>query len=465
MKRIWPLIVGILCAVLVLCGAGFLTFARADTLVVNADESIGTMKPLHGINNGPKSRYTQAPDGSVQWELDATELYQELEIPFVRTHDSEFPYGSGQFIDIHCVFPDFSRDPDDPDAYQFEQTDQYLAAIQDSGAQVFYRLGESIDPLGENQYTNPPKDYETWAQVCEHIIRHYNDGWADGYEYGIVYWEIWNEPDVQRQWSGNLEEYYELYRTTARYLKKLHPDIRVGGGSMGNCSEETVSGFLESLTADGSETPLDFYSWHTYANDPNRFAKRSVMIRTLLDQYGLEETESILTEWNYIQDWEDLEGNAEFLRSPAYAVFLGASLIALQNSPVDAAMYYDGQFTSGDTDVWCGLYDDQGEPLPGFSAFDFYHQLCQLGQQVETGTVPHDLAICAASDGDTTGVLIACDSSTSLRLKLEGCDAKNYTVTRVNADAPNGAASSGRLFFDSVTLDLEPGDLLYVELS
>ena len=26
-------------------------------------------------------------------------------------------------------------------------------------------------------------------------VRHYNRGWANGHEWGIRYWEIWNEPD------------------------------------------------------------------------------------------------------------------------------------------------------------------------------------------------------------------------------------------------------------------------------
>ena len=46
-------------------------------------------------------------------------------------------------------------------------------------------------------HTFPPKDPEKWARICEHIIRHYTEGWADGYHYNIRYWEIWNEPEVQ----------------------------------------------------------------------------------------------------------------------------------------------------------------------------------------------------------------------------------------------------------------------------
>ena len=42
----------------------------------------------------------------------------------------------------------------------------------------------------------PPKDFQKWAEICEHIIMHYNEGWANGFHYGIKYFEVWFEPDV-----------------------------------------------------------------------------------------------------------------------------------------------------------------------------------------------------------------------------------------------------------------------------
>ena len=74
---------------------------------------------------------------------------------------------------------------------------------------------------------DPPKDFGKWARICEHVIRHYNEGWADGFHYGITYWEIWNEPDNgptvarNQMWTGTAEQYYELYDVTARHLKSV----------------------------------------------------------------------------------------------------------------------------------------------------------------------------------------------------------------------------------------------------
>lgn len=225
-------------------------------LYADFENRIGEIKKLNGINNGPKSGYS-GETSKDEWEIDATQLYQEMGIPIVRTHDSEYPYGQNRFVDIHCIFPDFTKDVEDESAYNFAYTDKYIEAIVDSGAEVFFRLGESIDHSGNNLYINPPADYEKWAKICEHIILHYNEGWADGFEYDIKYWEIWNEPDNSQNWTGTKEEYFELYKQTAIYLKDKFPDIYIGGYAAANCSAEIISEFLQYIKAD-EEAPLDF---------------------------------------------------------------------------------------------------------------------------------------------------------------------------------------------------------------
>ena len=62
---------------------------------------------------------------------------------------------------------------------------------------MFYRLGVTIENHAwiKNYHAKPPRDFAKWARICEHIVRHYNEGWADGFKWNIKYWEIWNEPD------------------------------------------------------------------------------------------------------------------------------------------------------------------------------------------------------------------------------------------------------------------------------
>ena len=55
-----------------------------------------------------------------------------------------------------------------------------------------YRLGESIEHTRTKRFVHPPGDMEHWAEICLGTIRHYTEGWANGFDFQIPYWEIWN---------------------------------------------------------------------------------------------------------------------------------------------------------------------------------------------------------------------------------------------------------------------------------
>ena len=95
------------------------------------------VRALHGVNNGPVTY------GGL---VDVSDLYRAARVPVVRLHDPNWPHAWE--VDIHTIFPDFSRDPEDPASYDFARTDDYLASVVATGAQIVYRLGESIEQIG-----------------------------------------------------------------------------------------------------------------------------------------------------------------------------------------------------------------------------------------------------------------------------------------------------------------------------
>lgn len=437
------------------------------TITIDFKKRIDEFKPVNGINNGPKS-HSNLSQNVIQWELDATQIYRDLDIPYVRTHDTEYPDGSGQFIDIHCIFPDMNRNPNDEKAYNFSATDEYIKNIQDSGAMVFYRLGESIAPsVDQATYQYPPKDYNKWAQICEHIIAHYNNGWNQGFKYNIQYWEIWNEPDTARQWVGEIEEYYKLYTITSRHLKKVFPDIKVGGGVLASANEENVKSFLDAIVEDGSETPLDFFSWHLYTKEPYRFIYRAYLVRHLLDEYGYENSETFCDEWNYVDDWENLQSTWEKIQSSDMAAFYAASLITLQNSEVDGAMYYDGSLT-GEYATWCGLYNGKGETLPGYYGFWAFNQLKHSDYQSEVTyqREPEEFGIyvCAAS-GESDMVLLANTSDVTVRFQLSSNSDKGYAdIFVLNQNYQTGFEETEQSFQNNTMIEMLPGEMQLITL-
>lgn len=422
----------------------------AEPIEINVDFStvVGDIKPLNGINNGPASGARHKRSGDIRWKLDATDIFETLEIPFVRTHDAEYPYGSDSFVDIHCIFPDENADVNDPASYHFADTDAYLAKIADSGAEIFYRLGESIDHSGKNLYNGPPADYTKWAQVCEHIIRHYNEGWADGYTYGIRFWEIWNEYDHSDMWTASDEEYFLFYCQTASYLKEQFPDLMIGGPAFTGAIEERVRAFLEYLKAYDGDVPLDFMSWHLYHPYPNKILQNSKLARALLDEYGYTDTLSILDEWNYIEDWNLIgQARSALHRSGVKgAAYMTTALINMQNSPVDIAMYYDGQYKFAD--LYCGLYWHNGWKKPGYYSFLFFSRLRDLGNQVQSDyDVQKEVYSCAAisDDGAERAILLVnnTEKTYTVNLRVTGTEEpKRYVLTEVNQAHKKGTTET-----------------------
>ena len=105
-----------------------------NRILVDFSRRTGSIKPLHGINNGPVSNF-----GFV----DTSAEYRAAGIPFVRLHDCQYPRPDR--VDIPQIFPDFNADPEDPASYQFALTDSVISPIVACGAQPFYRLGTSIE--------------------------------------------------------------------------------------------------------------------------------------------------------------------------------------------------------------------------------------------------------------------------------------------------------------------------------
>ncbi|HAB19865.1 MAG TPA: hypothetical protein DCE44_25955, partial [Verrucomicrobiales bacterium] len=272
---------------------------QAGEAVLTADFSVpsGRLRALQGINKGPL-----APGGI----FNVIQEQKALGIPFTRLHDCGWP--NPYVVDHHAVFPNPNADPSLPESYDFRLTDEYLAAVRQTGAEPIYRLGESIEHTSVKRYVHPPADMEKWAAVCLGIIRHYNEGWANGFRYNIRYWEIWNEPENRpAMWSGTDDDYLRLYRTAATAIKKQFPGVKVGGPALG-ASGSFVQGefrptpfvkrFLEMCR--GENVPLNFFSWHCYTADPSELSARARAIRRLLDSYGFTDTENHLNEWNYL---------------------------------------------------------------------------------------------------------------------------------------------------------------------
>ncbi len=76
-----------------------------NTVTTDFSKTIGKIRPLHGVNSGPRT---------YSFFHNTSEYFIEAGIPFSRLHDTEYPYGSGHFVDIPCIFKNWDADEYDP---------------------------------------------------------------------------------------------------------------------------------------------------------------------------------------------------------------------------------------------------------------------------------------------------------------------------------------------------------------
>ena len=316
------------------------------TLEVDCGKTVGTIRSLLGVNRGPLSWAR----GASNVAADHTESLRSIGVDFIRTHDFYGP------TDWHVIFPDFKADPADPASYDFGSSDVRIKAICERGFRCLFRLGTSWKgpPERRPMINDPPgtirepddrilhradrDDFRKWARISVGTVRHYTDGWADGFRFPITYWEIWNEPDLREQfWTGTPEQYYAMYEEAAKAIKAHNPKLKVGGPACtGALREPWVEGFIRYCRQ--HKAPLDFFSWHSYGGrgefNPHTYYDAAARVRKALDRNGFTKAENICDEWN-----AGIKHRL-FNHTPAGAAFYASALAAMLDGGVDHAFQY-----------------------------------------------------------------------------------------------------------------------------
>ena len=381
------------------------------SVTVDLSSPVGQMKPMHAVNHAPVGCIIPSQNRN---NFDA---YQAARIPYCRNHDmSEWiDYGGEFVVDVYNLFPNFDADPEDPANYEFACTDAIVKFTQDTGTETYYRLGSRIEHQCKKYRTVMPKDFKKWAVIAEHVIRHYNEGWADGFHYDLKYWEIWNEADLdsdeapankRRTWGGTAAQFYEFYSVVATHLKERFPHLMIGGPASAGKTGDWLDGFLAYMTKGEKRVPLDFYSWHWYGTNPQKMLDRARTVRMKLDRAGYTDTVSHLNEWNYVANWSSgWIDTVKELISLKGAAFIAACMCEGQRSPaIDMMMYY----AVGPTTM-NGIFDFYTcQPIKGYWALYGFADLCDLGTYVNTISDSEKLFAAAATDGkDSAAILLS----------------------------------------------------------
>ena len=157
-----------------------------------------------------------------------------------------------------------------PRTISFYNIDCIYDFLLDTGMKPFVEIGFMPTPLASGTQTcmnyrgnvTPPANYEEWDNLIRQFAQHLID------RYGIEevqQWpfEVWNEPNLNFFFDGTQEDYFTLYEHTARALKSVNENLKVGGPAT------SVNAWIPEFKnyCSEHEVPLDFISTHHYPSD------------------------------------------------------------------------------------------------------------------------------------------------------------------------------------------------------
>ena len=239
-----------------------------------------------GADRGPLARLWESVGfDEINWTYTATgrsllRSFGELTENgyYIRPH-YVFCSGSGFGIPHWGNGNVYHEDAEGNPSYDFTIVDQTYDAIVEAGHHVLVELAftprdmlpdeaaEMTVPSSPTVYSSyehgawsyPPRDYAKWGALIaahvEHCVERYG---LD--EVRTWLWELWNEPDIF-YWQGTPQQFYDLYSVTARAVRSVVPDAKVGGPAVTGGGVEFMRGFLAHTLAQSD--PLDFVSFHT----------------------------------------------------------------------------------------------------------------------------------------------------------------------------------------------------------
>jgi xylan 1,4-beta-xylosidase len=178
-----------------------------------------------------------------------------------------------RYVRFHAIFHDVLgtyRVVDGQPVYDWTKIDQLYDRLLKMGVKPFVELGFTPDAMktsdqtifywkGNSSHPQP----KAWAGLVEAFARHIQARYGQA-EVRSWYFEVWNEPNLAGFWEGaDQKAYFDLYDLTARTLKAVDPQLKVGGPSTAGAA--WTPEFLAHAQASGA--PVDFITTHTYGVD------------------------------------------------------------------------------------------------------------------------------------------------------------------------------------------------------
>jgi xylan 1,4-beta-xylosidase len=304
-----------------------------------------------------------------------------------------------QYVRFHAIFHDevgvYDEDAQGHPIYNFSYVDQIYDGLLADGTKPFVELSfmpkklaaqDLLHTFWYKQNISPPKDWDKWDGLITAFTKHLID------RYGIQevsqwYFEVWNEPNLDF-WGGNPRQstYWDLYDHTARAIKNVNGNLRVGGPATAQAA--WADAFIQHCT--DKNVPVDFVSSHVYGNDLSQDVfgtkediPRDKMVCRAVDKVHRQIKAS--SKPNLPLIWSEF--NASYKNEPDVtdSTYMGpwmADTIRQCDGLVDIMSYWTFSDVFEEQGVvktpfygGFGLLAEDSIPKPAFNAFKLFHSL------------------------------------------------------------------------------------------
>jgi xylan 1,4-beta-xylosidase len=348
---------------------------------------------------------------------------------------------------------------DDEIRYSFFNSDQIFDFLLSIGMKPFTELSFMPGVLASGSRTvfsyaanvTPPRDYKQWATLIERFVSHAIERYGER-EVSKWFFEVWNEPNLKKFWSGSQRDYFKLYRHTAEAIKKISPSLKVGGPA--TAKSEWIEDFVDFC--ERNDVPADFVSTHHYPNDGYERDVDDTELQLFQSQRGIMREVAQNTRSHarnrpvYYTEWNSSSNPWDPLHDEPYAAAFIASTIMEANGLVDAYAFWtfsdifeENYFPSKPFHGGFGLLTLHGIPKPSYRAFELLHQLGDT-QSLVDGL--HETVDCSVIQKESSVTLLLTNHTTpghsieteDLHIRLDnGREPVSARIERIDEDHAN----------------------------
>lgn len=168
-----------------------------------------------------------------------------------------------------------------PGEWDFSYFDDFLDSTDARGKKVLAILDYDTPWLHEGRDTSrriSPEELPLFLEYVRVVAARYGDR--------VGAFEIWNEPNTKRFWTGSDAQFFDLTRKSLDVLKVVAPDTPVAVGSLFYNPIVGARGYLKKLIKSGALDKADALSLHPYVLSPSVMESRILDARELVAEAG-----------------------------------------------------------------------------------------------------------------------------------------------------------------------------------